>query len=240
MRRRESVENSPGERESSLRYPLILVLQEHVRANAPTTSGLRTPPMLARLVSGLSPRCVFQRYSSLLVEMPLRTKTATSFTIAACGDVFVQSSSASTSGPIDLGRTARQASFSMLMAPTAHIWYNRLARYPPAMAVLIDQMTFAPVANVLYLGWSFALREKTLQGCTDELRAKLWPATKASYLVWPASLLFNFSFVPLRFRVLFTNFVGFFYGAWMSFLANDFAASPTKERRARLVPMLSR
>ena len=179
------------------------------------------PTMSALARAGLSPRSMLSRYSSLLVERPIRTKTATSLTIAACGDILVQSSAVSTSESVDVGRTARQSSFSMVMAPAAHVWFGYLARYKPATAVLIDQLTFAPAANVLYLSWSFALRQRTLRGLMEELEGKLLPALKASYAVWPAALLLNFSFVPLRFRVLFTNCVGFGYGAWMTFLAND-------------------
>lgn len=132
-----------------------------------------------------------------------------------------QRTSHDSSFTLDFRRNARQASFSMLMAPTAHFWFACLSRFRPGVALLIDQLTFAPAANVLYLSWTFAWREGRLQGCHQEVKSKLWSALQASYLVWPAAMFLNFHFVPLNFRVLFTNCVGFWYGAFMTYLAND-------------------
>ena len=169
-----------------------------------------------------SPRSLLLKYSAHLAERPIQVKTATSVAIAACGDAVVQAATVPAGeGAIDCKRTTRQASFSMLMTPVAHVWFGYLARFKPGMAVLIDQLTFAPAANVAYIGWSFAFREGGLQGCGREVKNKLWPAMKVTYLVWPAALLLNFTFVPIQFRVLFTNCVGFGYGAFMTFLAND-------------------
>ena len=198
--------------------------------------------MLAR------PRAVFASYSALLAKRPIQTKTATSFCIAACGDLVVQRYGKTekpvdctrtekpvdctrTEKPVDCTRTVRQASFSMLIAPAAHAWFGFLARLrlPIAVAVAVDQLTFAPTANILYLAWSHSVREGSVRGCEDEIRAKLWPALQASYLVWPAAMTLNFAVVPLQYRVLFTNAVGFGYGAFMTSLANDSLAQEMRQ-----------
>ena len=182
--------------------------------------------MLAKSALRGSLRSAWHHYSALLAERPIQTKTASGISVTALGDAMVQAQSFQrtahdSSFTLDLRRTARQASFSMLMAPTAHFWFACLSRFRPGVALLIDQLTFAPAANVLYLSWTFAWREGRLQGCYQEVKSKLWSALQASYLVWPAAMFLNFHFVPLNFRVLFTNCVGFWYGAFMTYLAND-------------------
>ena len=180
--------------------------------------------MLATASALSRPRTLLLKYSALLAERPIQVKTATSIAIAAVGDTAVQAAAPSGERAVDFQRTTRQASFSLLVTPVAHVWFGYLARFKPFAAVLIDQLTYAPATNAAYIVWSFACREGGLDGCGNELKAKLWPAMKVSYIVWPAALLLNFTFVPIPFRVLFTNCVGLGYGAFMSFLANDWSA----------------
>ncbi len=43
-----------------------------------------------------------------------------------------------------------------------------------------------------------------------------------SLKVWPIANFFTFTFVPIPYQVLFNNFVGVFFNAYLSYIHNDY------------------
>ena len=99
--------------------------------------------------------------------------------------------------------------------------------------VVVDQVCFAPPAHVAYFAWissSSSGFTRSLSDVSSDVRARLWPALKASVAVWPAAIYVNLAFVALPYRVLFVNVIGMGYGMMLSYMANrelQLAAAPS-------------
>lgn len=47
-----------------------------------------------------------------------------------------------------------------------------------------------------------------------------FPLLISGYLLWPAAQLFNFYFVPLKFRVNYTNMISLIWNSYVGYVAN--------------------
>lgn len=167
-------------------------------------------------------------YDHALTAAPYRTKAATSLCVSATGDVLAQQL-ASADGSFDPMRTARQAAWGLMQAPVTHNVFNFLARVPavgfvPAsvVGVAVDQLCISPPVHAGYFAWVSAASSGFRRSLTEvkaEVSEKLWPAWKTGLAVWPATIYLNVRFIPLKYRVLFTNVVGVGYGMLMSTMA---------------------
>lgn len=104
----------------------------------------------------MSRTLLFRWYDGWLQRAPLRTKMATSTTLAATGDQIVQrcfpapeqepvaastgssapaSATRPTAAAVDYVRTARQMTWSAMFAPVLHNWFNLLAKVKPVGGV---------------------------------------------------------------------------------------------------------
>merc|ERR1711998_203325 len=191
--------------------------------------GARTPTVRAR--DGMLLRAC-SAYNSSLQSMPYRTKAATSCFMSACGDVLAQRCEENTLVEgLDSARTARQAIWGLGIAPVTHNIFALLARIPPVgpipatvLGLVVDQVCFSAPIHAAYFAWVSCASSgftHSLSEVKAEVGEKLLPAMKTGLAVWPAALYFNLVFVPLRFRVLCTNFVGLGYGTLMSKMANS-------------------
>lgn len=167
-------------------------------------------------------------YDHALTTAPYRTKAVTSLCVSATGDAMAQQLS-SADGSFDAMRTARQAAWGLMQAPVTHNVFNFLARLPavgvvPAsvVGVAVDQVCISPPVHAGYFAWVSAASSgfrRSLAEIQTDVSEKLWPAWKAGLAVWPATIYLNVRFVPLKYRVLFTNVVGVGYGMLMSTMA---------------------
>ena len=159
-------------------------------------------------------------YDLALRTSPYRTKALTSCFVSATGDVVAQY--ATTEGDFDGARTARQSLWGLAMGPLSHNIFRALSYVravgpipAPVMAVVVDQLCFSVPIHLTYFAWISSASSGFMRPLT-EVRAdawdRLWPALKASYMVWPAAIYMNVSFVPLPYRVLFVNVVGLYLG----------------------------
>lgn len=88
----------------------------------------------------------------------------------------------------------------------------------------LDQLAFAPI-----LLYGFFIFHSGLQGSKQILysdpakgyevaRAKIMETLLTNWKIWPAATLINFWFMPLKYQVLFANFVGFFWNIILSYI----------------------
>jgi hypothetical protein len=174
------------------------------------------------------------RYNSLLKTAPLRTKALTSVTLSVTGDLLAQDLARSPLDSrqcLDHRRTVIQGLWSLANAAPMHYWFQGLSKVPrigpipqPVVACLIDQVVLCPISHAAYFAWISAASSGFKARRSDisaDVREKLWPALKACYTIWPTVFLLNVAYVPLHLRLPFMNGIGFFYGIWMSWLAND-------------------
>lgn len=169
------------------------------------------------------------KYTQKLAEKPLQVKTMTSFIGFTIGDLVAQIPALMDGKPWDATRTARMASFGLLLhGPIGHYWYEFLDRtiMPQASKstaavvskMAIDQLLWAPVFTALFFSYM-----ETAQGrperAPDVVREKLWPTLKVNWTVWPLAHLINFRFIPSSQRILYINTVQVGYNAFLSTMA---------------------
>jgi protein Mpv17 len=138
----------------------------------------------------------------------------------------------------DWARTGRFGALgTFLVAPTVHVWYNRLHRFTSALLLLsssgkllasrvaIDQGLFAPAFTAL---WLVALR--ALEGHHQPID---WTALQesvprivvANWALWVPAQVVNFAVVPLKFQVLYSNGVALAWNVYLSYTTSSAAAA---------------
>ncbi|TPX60727.1 hypothetical protein PhCBS80983_g01629 [Powellomyces hirtus] len=168
----------------------------------------------------------WKRYLELLEEKPLVTKSLSAGAIAVAGDIIAQKVDSSPDHPEwDPKRTARLGLYGTLIAaPLTHGWYKVLdARVGAGMdfATSVKKVTADQILAATPFTALFFVCNSAAEGCTkaeikNRLSNNLWPTLKANWAVWPAALLINFRFVPLKLRLLVVNVLGLGWGTYLS------------------------
>eukprot|EP01017_Pseudomicrothorax_dubius_P021918 TRINITY_DN2358_c0_g1_i2.p1 TRINITY_DN2358_c0_g1~~TRINITY_DN2358_c0_g1_i2.p1 ORF type:complete len:212 (+),score=29.53 TRINITY_DN2358_c0_g1_i2:75-710(+) len=182
-------------------------------------------------------------YNALLTKYPISTKMVSAGLLMAAGDITCQLIVEKRKKTYDAMRTIKLASIGgFVVAPALHFWYgpglsfcvNRLVpriipgskefvstRFGGAfVGMLIDQLTFSFLCNGGVIFGMEYLSRWDVKKAYDSMTSKLWETQLANWKVWPFALMFNFSMVPLQYRVLFANFIGFFWNTYLSWISN--------------------
>lgn len=124
---------------------------------------------------------------------------------------------------VDLKRSRDVAISGSFIGPFCHFWYMYLDKWFPgrsakiiAKKLVVDQFVCSPVVIGLYLGITSYMENKTLVEIKKECADKSWKLFIAEVLVWPPAQIFNFYFLPTRYRVLFDNFVSALFDFYFS------------------------
>ena len=152
----------------------------------------------------------------------LRTKSLSAAFLVFLSDVLAQALSPSNN--LDSVRLARFAVYGLLISgPQGHFWFQfleRVVKMPGTrgaiMKMVVDQMTFAPVATASFFGIMKLAEGETPAVTYQFLKDNLAATMMNSYKVWPLLNLINFVCVPVSQRVLFTSAASVF---WVSFLS---------------------
>jgi len=169
-------------------------------------------------------------YGKLLEEKPIITKSITSFITCGLGDILCQYLEKKYSKKKDYDgiRVLRQSTVGLLIGPTLHVHFTLLmpwlfpnsTKFKAAKMVLFDQTIGASVIISLFFLYADLLSGKSFDQFTNEMKVKLIPTLYANWIIWPAAQFINFNFVPLHWRVLYTNFVGLFWNSYLSYVQN--------------------
>eukprot|EP00729_Bicosta_minor_P005317 gene5317-7797_t len=196
-------------------------------------------------------------YDAMLTSHPVRTKMATSITLAGFGDSCVQrmqlgkqdDSAAAVQreeGADGAGPAVADAAAAFgEVERSAHTWdAERTARqifwsgsFSPVLhfwfgaLARVPQISIIPPALVtVALDQAFfVLQGGGIEDCKTEVNAKFWEAIKVNWCVWPLAIFVNVTFVPLPYRVLFVNCIGLGYGSFLSYAANDLQVASANE-----------
>ena len=174
-------------------------------------------------------------YDRALTAAPLRTKLVTGLSISIIGDrcaqVIAHSHVSAQESPNrflqlppswDNTRTVRQSSWSAVALPIMHFWYQLVSKIQPLwLRVALDQFIYSPPLIAAYFSYLGTLRGHSWQTVQEEVSKKIGPTMLVNWAVWIPACAINFSMVPLHYRVLVANCVGFCYGIFLSFVAND-------------------
>jgi hypothetical protein len=197
-------------------------------------------------------------YDAALVRRPTLVKTATAVAVAVVGDVVCQKlqarafavesrkaraaadDDADADAPprLDLPRTARMTAWTAFITPAVASWYVLLARtFPgsPLARVAADQLLWAPAGTAGFFTAVEGMRTGSLRAGFAVALERTPPTLAANWVVWPVAQFVNFTFVPARYTVLFTNVISLGWNGFISLQANP-STVPTKgegEARAR-------
>eukprot|EP01112_Ceratiomyxa_fruticulosa_P020445 TRINITY_DN695_c0_g1_i1.p1 TRINITY_DN695_c0_g1~~TRINITY_DN695_c0_g1_i1.p1 ORF type:complete len:193 (+),score=49.19 TRINITY_DN695_c0_g1_i1:99-677(+) len=168
-------------------------------------------------------------YLGSLKKNPIRTKALTSAILSFLSNVIAQKFIEKRRG-LDYARLIRFTVFALLSSPVTHKWYElcdsifrgRKSSTQVYERLALDQLLFAPFINV-YFFTVMCILGGNPSSAPAVVRSQLWPTLKASWKVWPLAQFINFNFVPPQLRVLFGNFVAFFWSMYLSSLSSKTA-----------------
>lgn len=184
------------------------------------TFRLAFRPLLNSLVSTkrllFSPQCL------------LYTNTGLTVTLSISGDMFqqwFQSARKQRSEPWDKLRTARMAGTGLLIGPFVHYWYVFLDRWLPGRTfrilckkVLLDQLICSPAYLTIFVLSLGAMEGRSWQDIQNDARDKGSLLYVAEWVVWPPAQMFNFYFLPSKYRVLYDNTISFAFDFFWSYV----------------------
>lgn len=183
---------------------------------------------------------VWNAYNHQLVANPIMTKCITAGALAFVADIVCQVCYPSDpelkdKAPLERIRWKRSLNFlflnSIVVPPVMHYWYGMLSTrivgtsfLAAVKRVFFDQALFAPVIIPVFLGGTLLLDGAGFDKIKEKLRADWLDTLLANYSVWIPAQLINFSMIPIPLRVLWANFVGFFWSIYLSNAANSAVA----------------
>lgn len=73
--------------------------------------------------------------------------------------------------------------------------------------------------TTFFIGMSF-FEGKGLDNGVDNWKKNFWYSLKYNWLLWPAANAINFSVIPIKFQVLYFNFISVFWNMFLSYVQN--------------------
>ncbi|XP_075069141.1 peroxisomal membrane protein 2 isoform X1 [Mixophyes fleayi] len=169
-------------------------------------------------------------YLQLLHSRPILTKALSSGILSALGNLLSQyierrRRCQSSVKNVDLVAPLRFATYGLCFTgPLSHYFYLFLEQLVPSSVplaglrrLLLDRLIVAPAFLLLFFIVMNFLEGKDLNTLNRKLKDSYWSALKMNWKVWTPFQFINVNYVPVQFRVLFANFVAFF---WYTYLAS--------------------
>ena len=171
-------------------------------------------------------------YSRKLDTHPILTKSLSSAIIGGSGDIlsqYIVARNANRSLDWDYVRTSRFAFMGIvLIGPVIHVWYGAVMRWFPGNSfssivrrVAVDQLLFSPLFLPTFLSGLWLLEGKSPDQVISGLQHTVPTAIVANWALWVPAQAINFRFIPGKYQVLFSNFVGFIWNAYLSYTAHS-------------------
>ena len=85
-----------------------------------------------------------------------------------------------------------------------------------------DQLLFAPIILVGFFIYDGLVNDCSMKGLDAGIKNykdKIWDTLKINWMIWPATTTINFWFMPVKYQVLFANFIGLFWNTILSYMA---------------------
>lgn len=118
--------------------------------------------------------------------------------------------------------------FPYLQGPVLRGWFLTLDKgFGPtqtvrdaAKKVFFDQCVFAPVLIAILLTMFGLSQGMDKTQARQNVKAEYFNLLTGFYKLWPVAQLINFYFVPLKFRVNYTNLVSLVWNSYVGYVAN--------------------
>ena len=194
----------------------------------------------------VSPAAAWSWYKSMLIHYPLLTKSATSSTIMTLSDVICQELTIASQAPqnrekssLDLNRVVHVAITGFVWSgPISHTWYSMLEKivtlkdplFGLIARIIVDALVFSPVAVSGYFACRSILEGSGVQGIREKLKTRFKPAVLGAWRFWPVANVINFGFVPVPFRVLYSNVMSLFWTGYLTHMNSKNMAKATQKK----------
>eukprot|EP00126_Sphaerothecum_destruens_P005083 Sdes_comp18547_c0_seq1m8628 len=167
-------------------------------------------------------------YGNLLRDFPLRTKCTTAFFVFGFADITCQLAIEKTEwSNWNMARTLRNSCTGLLfIGPMCHYWMNFLdLKFGPSQnfagvfkKVLTDQLFAIPVVVHMVLLVPSLMAGAPFSEAAHNVVLKGPEALMNAWKVWSVANTINFAFVPLPYRVLYTNVISTGWNCYLSSL----------------------
>ncbi|XP_076758018.1 mpv17-like protein 2 isoform X1 [Xylocopa sonorina] len=128
----------------------------------------------------------------------------------------------------DYVRTKNMTIVGLAQGPFHHWFYMILDRVIPgrnAVSVVkktcVDQTIASPICLGMFFVGLGLLENRTVEEIREEVKTKLYDTWRVDCCFWPPTQCVNFLFIPLRYRVLYINFMTMIYDVFLSYIKYD-------------------
>lgn len=164
------------------------------------------------------------------IKHPLISKSISSFTSFALGDIFSQiieqrkKNKQTNLKKLNYKRALTFGMTGLSMAPIYHFQYSVIERKlfqgkASVKQFFFDQIVCVPIQNFILSLMINCWKGRNLKETKDNLKKCYYPALISGYKFWPIVTYINFKFVPHKYCEHFFNFVGVFYSAYLSYIS---------------------
>ncbi|KAK7113881.1 mpv17-like protein 2 [Littorina saxatilis] len=161
-------------------------------------------------------------------KLLLYTNTSLTVSLSITGDILQQWYQAKTKRK-DVGwdklRTLRMAGTGLLIGPLVHFWYIFLDRWLPGRTfgtlckkIALDQLVCSPFYVSLFILSLGVMEKKNWADIKKDFADKGSVLYVAEWVVWPPAQVFNFYFLPTRYRVLYDNSISMVFDTFWSYV----------------------
>lgn len=160
----------------------------------------------------------------------LYTNVTISISLSAAGDVLEQHYEILKGewNKWSFNRTRNMAVSGMSIGIVCHYWYKYLDAKLPGRTisvvlkkVVIDQLVCSPLCITMFFLTLGILENSSWSELKEEVLKKAHRLYIAEWVIWPPAQLFNFYFLPTRYRVLYDNTISLGYDVYTSHVKHD-------------------
>ena len=185
-------------------------------------------------------------YSTKLDTHPITVKCMSSGFLAGAGDMICQfltydnnngnnhsdddDKSRAQGKSWDMSRTGRFTCLGALwVGPVLHYWYGSLALLSTKVwfRLTMDQFVFSPVFVTSFLSWLWLWEGEPPPSLPWKLKDHVPSIVVANWILWIPAQAVNFSLIPVKYQVLFSNFVALLWNAYLSYSSHNTNKSTT-------------
>ncbi|XP_071555305.1 mpv17-like protein 2 [Temnothorax nylanderi] len=128
----------------------------------------------------------------------------------------------------DYMRTRNMTVVGLVQGPFHHCFYTILDKVLPGRnaksvlkKTLLDQSIASPTCLGIFFVGLGLLESRKIKEICEELKLKFGDTWKVDCCFWPPAQCINFLFVPLHYRVLYTNVMTMVYDIFLSYMKYD-------------------
>ncbi|OAD62073.1 Mpv17-like protein 2 [Eufriesea mexicana] len=116
----------------------------------------------------------------------------------------------------------------MSVGIVCHYWYKYLDiklpgrnMYIVLKKVIIDQLICSPLCITMFFVTLSILEKSNWAKLKDEIITKAHRLYIAEWIIWPPAQIFNFYFLPTKYRVVYDNIISLGYDVYTSHVKHD-------------------